>query len=174
MIARLFSLLTIPLLALAIWGLIKQTRDEQRLSIWSPVIGLVMAPLMLFVNMVLLRQATPALLGPALLIGGLAFGLAWGQTARIYRKGQHLVTRRSILHLVFWAISYSVTQLLATFAPAWIVGGGLAAMFLSTGSSLGTNLNALVRQVLMPPPAAPPPDLPERQSAPPPGLPERG
>jgi hypothetical protein len=67
------------------------------------------------------------------------------------------------MHLVFWGISYAITQVLATFAPAFLVAGGLATMFFSAGSTLGTNLNLLVRQLQMQPalalagpPAAPP------------------
>ena len=189
---RIVSLLTIPLMALTIWGLIRQTRKEQRVTPYSPLIGIVMAPLTLIVNIVFLRQAFSAFLGPGLLIFGIAFGLAWGQTARLYPKGKAIVAKRSIMHLVFWAISYAITQVLATFAPAFVVAGGLATMFFSTGSTLGTNLNLLVRQMQMrlsSTRAGPPSFLPEaalvtpharhrlpegRAVRPPTGLPERG
>ena len=175
---RLFSLLTIPLMGLTIWGLVRQTRKEQRLGLASPVIGLVMAPMTLLINIIFLHQAFQACLGPALLIFGLGLGLAWGQTTRLYAKGKHLVGKRSILHLVFWGISYAITQILATFAPAFVVAGGLATMFFSAGSTLGTNLNLLVRQLQMRPAlalAGAPASLPEISSAvaaPPAWLPE--
>jgi hypothetical protein len=190
MIARLFSLLTIPLLALTLWGLIRQVGKEQRMTLTSPLIGLVMGPLTLLINLILLRRAYSTLLGPFLLIVGLGFGLAWGQTTRLLAKGNRLVARRSVLHLVFWGMSYAVTQILATFAPALWVAGGLATMFFSTGSTLGTNLNLLLRQVRMRPLLAQAalPDLPEQRAPSPapvslpeepaqltlPGLPERG
>lgn len=176
-LGRLFSLLTIPLMLITIWGLIRQTRKEQRLSLYSPVIGLAMAPMILLVNIIFLHQAFHAYLAPALLIFGLGLGLAWGQTTGLYAKGKHLVGKRSIMHLVFWCISYAITQVLATFAPAFLVGGGLATMFFSAGSTLGTNLNLLVRQLFMRPNFGAatllPPTLPERGAIPE-GLPERG
>jgi hypothetical protein len=137
-----------------------------------------MAPVTLLINIIFLRQAFRAYLGPALLILGLALGLAWGQATRLYAKGKTLVAKRSIMHLVCWAISYALTQILATIAPASIVAGGLAAMFFSTGSTLGTNLNLIVRQLQMRPALAAPvtaarPSVPERERATaPPGLPE--
>ncbi len=174
-LGRIVSLLTIPLMALTIWGLIRQVRREQRLSLYSPIVGLVMAPLTLIINIIFLGQAFPALRGPALLIFGIAFGLAWGQTARLHVKGKAVVARRSILHLVFWAVSYAITQVLATFAPAFVVAGGLATMFFSAGSTLGTNLNLLVRQTRLRFSPAPVPmpasvlerDRPERARIPP-------
>jgi hypothetical protein len=179
-LGRLFSLLTIPLTGLTIWGLIRQTRKEQRLSLASPVIGLAMAPMTLLINIVFLHQAFQQYLGPAMLIFGLGLGLAWGQTTRMYAKGKRLVGKRSIMHLVFWGISYAITQVLATFAPAFVVAGGLATMFFSTGSTLGTNLNILARQLQMRPAlamAGSPAALPETPRAVPPpaiGLPESG
>lgn len=145
LIGRILSILSIPLVVLTIWGLIRQVRKEQRISRSTPIIGLVMAPLTLLVNLIFLHQAFPEALGAAFLIFGLGFGLAWGQTSRFSNKQGVITAKRSILHLIFWGISYGLTQILALFAPASIVAGGLASMFFSTGATLGTNLNMLVR-----------------------------
>jgi hypothetical protein len=175
-IGRILSLLTIPLMGLTVWGLIRQVRTEQRIGLASPLIGAVFAPLALALNVFFLQKAywagvgrtlplllrSPGLiarfvwtdggiqalvLGPGLLLVGLGFGLAWGQATRLHRKGEALVAKRSMLHLLFWGLSYAATQLLSTLAPAQWVLGGLAAMFLSTGTTLGTNLNLLLRQL---------------------------
>jgi hypothetical protein len=122
-------------------------RKELPFRIRTPIIGLVFAPLSLIINVIFLQRAFSAFLGPALLITGLGFGLAWGQATRLYVKGPAIVGKRSVLHVVFWAVSYAITQILATFAPALWVAGGLTAMFFSTGSGLGTNLNLLIRQM---------------------------
>lgn len=172
MIGRIIGLLTIPLMAITIWGLIRQVRKEQRLRSSTPIVGLVMAPITLIINIIFLHKAFSAFVGPMLLIVGLGFGLAWGQTNRLFLKNGDLMGKRSYLHLIFWGISYALTQFLASFAPAYIVVGGLSAMFFSTGSTLGTNFNLLVRQRRM---------LTSRQSSAdsdtsdvikPPGLPE--
>jgi hypothetical protein len=141
MIYRVLSLLTVPLVLLSFYGVIRQMRKELPFRIRTPIIGIIFAPLSLIINVIFLQRAFSAFLGPALLITGLGFGLAWGQATRLYVKGPSIVGKRSVLHIVFWAVSYAITQILATFAPALWVAGGLTAMFFSTGSGLGTNLN---------------------------------
>jgi hypothetical protein len=175
MIGRLVGLLSIPLVLLTIRGLVRQVRNEQRITAGTAAIGLVMAPLALLVNIVFLRQASPEVLGPMLLLAGLGLGLAWGQATRLHRRGPIVVGRRGAMHLVFWAISYGITQLLALVAPAYMVAGGIAAMFFSAGSSLGANLNLLARLGRLkrapgPPEPAPAPAGPARA---PRGLPEK-
>jgi hypothetical protein len=147
MIYRILSLLTVPLVLLSFYGVIRQMRKELPFRIRTPIIGLIFAPLSLIINVIFLQRAFSAFLGPALLITGLGFGLAWGQATRLYVKGPAIVGKRSVLHVVFWAVSYAITQILSTFAPALWVAGGLTAMFFSTGSGLGTNLNLLIRQL---------------------------
>lgn len=146
MMWRILSLLSVPLMAWAIWGLIRQVRRPTPIRTFTPVLGMVMSTGMLLVNVVLLRQAAPSLLGVSLLVVGLGFGLAWGQTTRLSREGERVVARRSVVHLVFWAVSFGATQLLATFATAALVGGGLVGMFFAAGTTLGTNANLLLRQ----------------------------
>lgn len=147
MFARIVSIVAVLLTLLGIWGLVRQVRKEQRLRLMSPVLGMIMAPVTLVVNLVFLYQAFPSLVGPALLVLGLGFGVAWGQTAKLRIHDKAIVARRSILHLVFWAVSFLTTQLLAALAPAAAVAGGLAAMFFSAGSSMGSNLNLLLRSL---------------------------
>jgi hypothetical protein len=144
-IGRIIGLLTIPLLVFMMWSLIRQVRRPARLRPTTTLIGIVMAPAMLIVNLVFLRQAAPGSAGVALLVLGLGFGVAWGFTAHLSLRNERVVATRSVLHLVFWGVSFAVTQILATFAEAWLVAGGLAAMFFATGSTLGTNTNLLVR-----------------------------
>jgi Tol biopolymer transport system component len=145
MIYRVLSLLTIPLVFLGFYGVVRQMRKELPFRLTTPLIGLVMAPLSLIINIIFLNKAFSAFLGPALLITGLGFGLAWGQATNLYIKGPSVVGKRSVLHIIFWAVSYAITQILATFAPVLWVAGGLTAMFFSTGTGLGTNTNLLVR-----------------------------
>lgn len=147
MIYRILSLLSVPLTLLSFYGMIRQMRKELPFRLRTPIIGLFFAPLSLVINVIFLRRAFSEFLGPALLITGLGFGLAWGQATRLYVKGPSIVGKRSVLHIIFWAVSYAITQILATFAPALWVAGGLTAMFFSTGSGLGTNLNLLIRQL---------------------------
>ena len=150
-IGRAFSLLSIPLIFLMIFSMIRMVRKEQRASKKSNIIGIVMAPLTLLINVIFLNRALfdslgTFLFGLVLGIFGLGFGLAWGQTAKLYKKGEELVVKRSIMHLVFWGVSYAITQILSVFATTLFVAGGLAALLFSAGTTVGTNTNMLVRQ----------------------------
>jgi membrane protein CcdC involved in cytochrome C biogenesis len=146
---RGLSLLSIPLMAWAIWGLIRQVRKPLPIRAFTPLLGMVMSTGMLLINVVVLRQAAPSLLGVSLLVVGLGFGLAWGQTTRLSLEGEKVVARRSVVHLLFWAVSFAITQILATFATAAWVAGGLVTMFFAAGTTLGTNTNLLLRQQKM-------------------------
>ncbi|MCP3935658.1 MAG: hypothetical protein GY708_09840 [Actinomycetia bacterium] len=146
MIGRIIGLLSIPAVGLALWGLWRQVSAPRPLSRWTPIIGLVMAPLTLVVNLLVLRQARPEMFGVALGVFGLGFGIAWGQAARFEVVGTQVLARRSVMHLACWAVSYAMTQLLASFATAGWVAGGLTAMFFAAGSTIGTNVDLLVRR----------------------------
>lgn len=148
---RAISLLSIPLTLLMIFSMIRMVKKEQRARVRTNIIGIIMAPMTLLINIIFLNRALfdsfgTFLLGFFLGVFGLGFGLAWGQTAKLYKKGEHLVVKRSVLHLVFWGISYAITQLLASFASTIFVAGGLATMLFSAGSTVGTNTNMLLRQ----------------------------
>jgi len=143
---RILSLLSIPLVLWAFWGLVRQVRKPQRLRALTPVIGIVMSLLMLTANVFILHRANPTLLGGALLVVGIGFGLAWGQATRLAKEGDTVMAERSALHIIFWAVSFAMTQVLATFAPASWVAAGLAAMFFSAGATLGTSANLFLRR----------------------------
>jgi len=146
---RIFGFLFTPVMLLSIVGIIVQLRKEQRISLWSPILGMVMAPLMLLANTAFFASTLPdyGIVGLLLLIPGLGFGMAWGQTMRLYPKGESLAGKQSILHLVFWCLSLVINQLLTTFAPARWLTGGMAVMGFSAGTTVGTNLNLLLRQL---------------------------
>lgn len=146
MIGRLIGLASIAGVTIGLWGLWRQVRRPRPLARWTPFIGLVMAPLTLVVNLVVLRQAAPDLLGPAVGVFGLGFGIAWGRSAHLEAVGDAIVARRSVMHLVCWAVSYAVTQLLTSFATAGWVAGGLVAMFFAAGTTVGTSLDLAVRR----------------------------
>ena len=146
-IDKIIGLLSIPITLVMVAGIARQVNKNQRVTAGSSLIGLVMAPLTLIINLIFMRRVIPALAGPLLLILGLGFGLAWGFTTRLKLSEGVVVARQSILHLVFWAVSVTVTQLLAAFAPASWVMGGLATMFFSTGTTAGSQLNLFVRQL---------------------------
>jgi len=144
-LASICSLSSIPAALLGMWGIIRQINKEQKLNLRSPLVGMLFSPMILAVNVVLMRQVALNLAGPLFLILGLGFGLAWGMSMRLSVREGLLIGKQSILHLLFWGLSYAITQGLAVFAPASWVAGGLVLMFFSTGATLGTNLNLIIR-----------------------------
>ena len=150
-LGRAVSLLSIPLTLVMIISMIRMVKKEQRARMRSNIIGIIMAPMTLLINVIFLNKALSDFwgvffIGGLVAVFGLGFGLAWGQTAKLYQKDEQLVVKRSIAHLVFWAFSYVITQLLSAFATTGFVAGGLATMLFSAGSTVGTNTNMLVRQ----------------------------
>lgn len=149
MVGRILGLLSIPLMLFTIYKLIRQVNKESKQSLWSPLLNMIMAPVSLLINIVFLHQAVVESIGPLFLILGLGFGLAWGMTMRLNLRQGGVVGRQSILHLVFWGLSFTITQLLSTFAPATWISGGLVLMFFSTGTTLGSSLNLIVRLIAL-------------------------
>lgn len=149
-LGRALSLLSVPLTLVMIFSMIRLVKKEQRARIRTNIIGIIMAPMTLLINVIFLNRALPNFfsvffVGGFVAVFGLGFGLAWGQTAKLYKKDEQLVVKRSIAHLVFWGLSYAITQLLAAVATTGFVAGGLATMLFSAGSTVGTNVNMLVR-----------------------------
>ena len=149
-LGRALSLLSVPLTLVMIFSMIRMVKKEQRARMRTNIIGIIMAPMTLLINVIFLNRALPDFfsvffVGGFVAVFGLGFGLAWGQTAKLYKKDEQLVVKRSIAHLVFWGFSYAITQLLAAVATTGFVAGGLATMLFSAGSTVGTNVNMLVR-----------------------------
>ncbi len=149
-LGRALSLLSVPLTLVMIFSMIRMVKKEQRARIRTNIIGIIMAPMTLLINVIFLNRALPDFfsvffVGGFVAVFGLGFGLAWGQTAKLYEKDEQLVVKRSIAHLVFWGLSYAITQLLAAVATTGFVAGGLVTMLFSAGSTVGTNVNMLVR-----------------------------
>jgi len=143
-----WPIITILSIVFVLWTfrrLARQVRRPQRAKATTPLIGIVMALTMLTVNVLILHRAAANLLAIGLLMVGVGFGLAWGQATRLSQDGDTLVAERSALHLVFWAISFTVTQILAAVATMPWVAGGLLTMFFSAGATLGTSANLLIR-----------------------------
>ena len=156
---RFVSLLSIPLVLVMFYGLVRSVGKEQLYRKQLYVKGIVMTSIMMFINILFMIQAVFAWC-PAVwlvfLLAGLGFGYQWGKTTRLYPKGDALYVKRSVLHLVLWAASYAFTHLLTVVFPSNIAAAGLAAMFFSTGSSIGINASLVSRekQTVLPVPAA--------------------
>jgi hypothetical protein len=146
---RFISLLSIPLVLVMFYGLVRSVGKEQLYRKQLYVKGIVMSSIMMFINLLFMIQTVfswCAVVWPLFLLGGLGVGYQWGKATKLYPKGDALFVKRSVTHLVLWAASYAFTHLLTMVFPSNIAAAGLAAMFFSTGSSIGVNANLVMRQ----------------------------
>ena len=146
MFDKVIGLLSIPITLVMIWMLVRQVNKPQPVIPRSTWVSLGIAALTLLVNLLFLKKASPGIFGPLFLAAGLVLGMARGRSTRLSVEQGTVIARQSILHLVFWGISAAATQLLASFAPARLVAGGLTLMFFSTGTTFGSGIDLLLRQ----------------------------
>lgn len=146
---RIISFLSIPLVLVMFYGLIRSVGKEQVYRKQLYVKGIVMTSIMMFINVLFMVQAVFSwctVTWPLFILAGLGFGYQWGKSTELYQKGDELFVKRSVTHLVLWAASYAFTHLLTIVFPSNIAAAGLAAMFFSTGSSIGVNASLVMRQ----------------------------
>lgn len=146
---RILSLFSIPATGFMFFMLARSVGKEQPSRVKTYVMGVLMPSLMMAANMLFMLSAfiawCPVVWVP-ITLAGFGLGYLWGGTSKLYRKGDTLVVKRTVLHLGLWVLSYSLTQLLSTVMPASITAAGLGAMFFSTGSAVGMNTNLILRQ----------------------------
>lgn len=158
MILRLFSLLSVPLALFMFYKLANSIRREQVYNRKALVNSMMMAGMMMLVNMIFMLSAFfswPMTVWLVALAIGFVFGMLWGSTSKLFLKDDRVVMKRSAMHLVFWAGAYALTHLLTAIFPANIAAMGLAAMFFSTGSTIGMNANLLNKRKKVLQPGAP-------------------
>jgi membrane protein CcdC involved in cytochrome C biogenesis len=145
MVAILITIGSILLTLLALWGLARQLRKDLPIKAGGLAWGLVASVVLLAINVLLMRRALHGWAVPIGFATGLVFGLAWGQASRFAAKQGTVYVRRSVLHLIFWGLSYALTQALVWLAPPGWVVVGLAATAFSAGATIGMSVNHLIR-----------------------------
>ena len=145
LLGRAVSILSIVLMVVGFIMLIRQINKSNRLRASSLLLSMVFSILMLMFNAFVLRSTGIRWWYVFLLIFGIGFGLAWGKTTKLDIRENKVLGKRSIGYILFWLISLLLTQVLALFAKRDVVAFGLVGMFFSTGISMGTNSNILLR-----------------------------
>ncbi len=148
MVATLITVGSVILTFLALWGLARQLRKDLPIRGDGLIWGLVASIVLLGINLALMRRAVRGIAVPIGLAIGLAFGLVWGQASRFSTREGAVYVRRSVLHLVFWGISYALTQALVWLAPTSWVLAGLTATAFSAGTTISMTINHLIRYSL--------------------------
>lgn len=77
---------------------------------------------------------------------GIGLGVASSLTTRLGLDSGQVIGLRSIWYLVAWAVTFSVTQLLAVFARSEHAAWGFTTLYFSLGLTLGTNGTLLARR----------------------------
>jgi len=146
---RLISLFSVPMSLFMFYKLFKSINREQVFNQRILITSIVMASAMMFVNILFMISAFFAWCAGiwfGLLLAGLGFGYIWGKSSKLYQKNDRIMIKRSAMHLLFWASAYTLTHLLTAIFPANIAAAGLAAMFFSTGSTIGTNAYIILKK----------------------------
>lgn len=145
-VLRIVGFLSIPILVVSIILMIKNLRRV------SPVRlkGLVFqsfSPLVVFVIYALFLSLDPPRIASGLLFAvGLGLGILSSLTTRLGLARGEVVGQRSIWYLVAWAVTFSVTQLLAVFARSEYVAWGFSTLYFSLGLTLGTTGTLFARR----------------------------
>jgi membrane protein CcdC involved in cytochrome C biogenesis len=142
---KIIGYLSIPLVLLSVFWMIRGLRKQRRLTQKSLIIQMLFSPIFLLVYSLLLKVPVSQTIATTLLIVGLVIGVLWGNTTRLQYRDNQVFGQRSIWYLVIWALSFSITQVLALIARSGIVAIGLSTMFFSTGGAIGMNAYLLYR-----------------------------
>ncbi len=148
LLGQLVGVLSILLLIVGFVMLMRNMKKTSTLRIRSHLISIVFSMLMLIINILFLKSAVNLWLVTLAFFLGLAFGFLWGLTTRLTLRGRQVLGRRSILFVIFWLVSLVITYILSLIASRQVVALGLGGMFFSAGTTIGTNLNLILRIVL--------------------------
>ncbi|MHB8868998.1 MAG: hypothetical protein ACYC6T_17610 [Thermoleophilia bacterium] len=138
--------LTIPLLVLSVWLLVRTVKRESRLRLRSLVLPLATTVLVPIMYVAMLGTDPPTLLSGALLVVGLAIGVLWANTTTLTLRGREVYGVRSVAYLFVWGLTFVLSQALALGTGTEVLRYGLSTLYFSMGISLGTNGNLLFRR----------------------------
>ena len=143
---KIIGYLSIPLVLLSVFVMIRSLRRDQRLTSRSLITQMLVSLVFIIAYALLLRVSVSLALSTPLLVLGLILGVLWNRTTHLRLQKGEVFGRRSIWYLVIWGLSFSITQLMALTASAEIVSYGLSTVYFSTGLAIGTNGSLLFRR----------------------------
>ena len=142
---KLVAVLSIPLVILSVYMMVRSVGKARRITRRSLLIQLATSPALLVVYSLLLGISVAVKWAVPLVMLGIGLGGFWGlSTVLAVRNGQVDGTR-SVLYIWLWGATFVLTQLLAVFATDGATAGGLATMCFSMGAAVGMNGSLFVR-----------------------------
>jgi hypothetical protein len=140
---QLFCLfVSLALSIFALFHLYGERRVGLDSTVFSILITAVMLPLFLFLSGAQLKL----FLGLPLLILGMFVGFLWGYTMRLVCRNGQTFVHYSLLFIGGWLGSWILVEVFGFVRSVLLVTLGLVPVYLSTGATMGMNLNLLVRR----------------------------
>ncbi len=145
-IFKIIGFISIGLMILSVYIMIKSMRRDQRIKVRSLLIPVLSSLIFLVLYVVILKSVRLSPWSFLLGLVGLAAGILWSKTTLMSLKNNNVVGKRSPWYLVIWGVTIAVTQLLSMTASSGTVAIGISTIFFSTGLNIGTNSSLLVRR----------------------------
>jgi hypothetical protein len=146
---KLIGFLSIPLVALSVFLMIRSIGRATRITSRGLLIQLGTAPVFLLVYSLILGVSVALKWAIPLVILGAGVGGFWGFNTLLTVRGSDVFGTRSIWYLVLWGASFALTQLMALTATDGVTAGGMTTMCFSMGTALGMNGGLLIRRHLL-------------------------
>lgn len=143
---RIVGALSVPLLIISIVFMIKNLRRAYPVRPKGLALQTLTPVLVFVIYALLLSLDPPKIASGVLFVVGIGLGVVSSLTTRLGLDSGQVVGRRSIWYLVAWAVTFSVTQLLAVFARSEYAAWGFTTLYFSLGLTLGTNAMLFVRR----------------------------
>jgi len=144
-LGRFVGFISVLLTGFGFIMLVRQIKKSNKIKASSHLLSIIFSVIMFTFNVFVFNSVAFQWWVLLLLLFGAGFGMAWGTTTKLNLQNNGVIGRRSVLYIYFWLASLAATQLLSLFAQRDIVAFGLAGMFFSTGATIGSNLNIILR-----------------------------
>lgn len=125
--------------------MIRTLRHELRFKVSSTVVQAISPLVVLGAYSWFVKLTPPWWLVALLFAGGAVLGVAWSRSVELHRQGGYLVSKRSPLYIVIWAVTFALTQTLVLFAGNDVAAWGFATLYFSVGLALAMNGVLLLR-----------------------------
>lgn len=148
---KALGLLSIPLIVLSAIMTIRTMRKQQRIKPSALVLQALSPLIVLAVYSLLVGLEPPPWLVWLLLVAGVALGVAMSRGVEIEVSEGMLVSRRSSLYVIIWAVTLVLTQTLAVVTNSALASYAFATMYFSVGLALSMNAALLLRATVLKP-----------------------
>lgn len=125
--------------------MIRTLRRELRFKVGSVVVQAISPFVVLGAYALFVKLTPPWWLVLPLFGGGMVLGVAWSRSVEMRKSGGYIVSKRSPLYIVIWAVTFVLTQALVLFAGNDVAAWGFATLYFSAGLALAMNGVLLLR-----------------------------